>query len=140
MRKTNDNNTKDRSNTTEASWNRVADRLKEWAYKEDSICIEDFITSPENCFDESVYYHSVKRFPKLKKMHDLALSRCGVNREKKAFKDNLSVNHATVFILPHYFDRWKEQIAWRAKLKDDNKGVTGPVTVVMDSFKDKDSK
>lgn len=113
----------------------TADALREWAMKDDSYLIEDFYSLRN--IPPTTFYAGVKRNKYLKDAHEFALIRCGSRREHKCIKENLNINTVAAFALPHYFKRWRDQLEWRAELKnkEDQKDNKQKI-VVIEKFAD----
>lgn len=106
--------------TTNRNWNLISDQLKQWSLKEDSQILEEFYTNLDIPHD--TFYRNIATNETLKEAHKFALTRLGINREKHCNKNNLSMNSVMANSLPDYLDRWKKNVEWRQKMKneDDN--------------------
>jgi hypothetical protein len=110
-------NTKPRTCPSERSWSFIAAELKSQSMNPDFYTLEEFYTNLD--IPEQVFYEACRREPEMGAARDFAKIRAGINREKLAIKRGENINTTNSFVLPHYLNRFKEQVEWRQQLKQD---------------------
>lgn len=89
--------------------------------------------------DPDTYYGWVNKYPVAKKLHQVALYMIGSKREKGGLKRKYDPSMVSSS-MPLYNERWKELLEWKTLLKEKEHKARGNVTVVLEEFKDVDSR
>jgi hypothetical protein len=119
--------------TRNSNWEEaVADRLEQFASKDDVYILEEFYLNER--IPAQTFYDGVGRNQRLKEAHTFAITKLGINREKLALKNREGLNSANVAMLPVYLERWakyKEHAEGREDKKNLGiKEALGNITIV----------
>lgn len=97
---------------TISEWEFIANQLK----NSDLSSIEEFYLNTG--IPKRTFYDAVEKHQCMKEAHEYAAERIGLKKLKQCEDKNLGMNTVLAFQLPHYLNRFKKDIEWRARLKD----------------------
>jgi hypothetical protein len=99
----------------------LAKRLVRWSQHARSISIVQFLA--KEGIPQSTYHHWQKRNKNLKMANEHAKNAIASRLSEGAiFADSGMREHAAAFMLPHYDKDYRQQVEWRAKIREANSG------------------
>ena len=97
------------------AWNSVAERLKAYALRPDSISIYRFYLTEE--IPKPAFYEAIKKYPKMAEAYEYAMEYMGTNREAKCDTKNLTESHMIAKPMWQFLELYHIDLKERAKLK-----------------------
>lgn len=113
---------------------REAYELRQWAKTEDALRLEDFYDF--RGYSKRAFYNMLEACPQMQEAHEFAKRRIGARREEGALTRRFEA--ATVHkTLGHYWNVWKEEEEYRAKIRADiqNAQENQQTVVIIDKLR-----
>ena len=109
---------------------RLSTDLVHWAMKDDSIVLQKFLAQKGITSDN--FYRWGTEYPALIEARKIAKAIIGARREEGGLRKELDGRMVTAS-MPMYFPEWKEFMAWKASLNNQDKD-SGTKIVVIEKF------